>query len=127
MKKKLIIIIDHFFTKFHKKNLNIIFFKKKFNTKILYYNSLFKYKKKNYTDIQVQSVSELIKYFLFQKDKFYLIDALTLNLDSVLIRKKIKNIPNVNNIVIKELNDYPKIIKNNYDWHESYYNFAKNE
>jgi hypothetical protein len=113
MKKKLIIIIDHFFTKFHKKNLNIIFFKKKFNTKILYYNRLFKYEKKNYTDIQIQSVSMLIKYLLFQKDKFYLIDALTLNLDSVLIRKEIKNILNVNNIVIKELNGYPKIIKNN--------------
>lgn len=113
MKKKLIIIIDHFFTKFHKKNLKIIFFKKKFNTKILYYNRLFKYKKKNYADIQIKSVDELIKYFLSQKDKFYLIDALTLNLDSVLIRKKIKNISNVNNIVIKELNGYPKIIKNN--------------
>lgn len=113
MKKKLIIIIDQYFTKFHKKSLNINFFRKKFETKIVYYNYLFKYPKKKYVDIQVSSVSDLVKLILLEKNFFYLIDALTLNLDSVLIRKKIKNLKNINNVVIKQLNGYPEMIKNN--------------
>jgi hypothetical protein len=50
---------------------------------------------------------------LLEKNFFYLIDALTLNLDSVLIRKKLKNIRNINNVVVKQLNGYPTMIKNN--------------
>jgi hypothetical protein len=113
MKKKLIIIIDQYFTEFHKKSLNINFFRKTFETKIIYYNYLFKYPKKKYVDIQARSVSDLVKLILLEKNFFYLIDALTLNLDSVLIRKKLKNIKNINNVVVKQLNGYPAMKKNN--------------
>ena len=59
MKKKLIIIIDQYFTEFHKKSLNINFFRKTFETKIIYYNYLFKYPKKKYVDIELFSKNDL--------------------------------------------------------------------